>query len=262
MILINLLPHREERRAAPRRSPSSPAWAPRRSSAWPSSAAGTSVAAAAHLEPAAAQPVPAAPRSSKLEVADQGHRHAAGRDRGAEGAAEGGRRPADRPQRAGAPAQRAGEADARRHLHHVGQAGRPDARTLSGIAQTNERVSEFLRNTAYNSEWLVAARAGRDQGGVGADRHREQKRLFDFSVRLTRQASAGQACRRSRRAARFGASSRASAAPAEARPERAMATNAKSVNVDLNSVFEGAASQFRGLNPNEPGQWPMLPKAG
>src|SRR6185503_14751565 len=39
-----------------------------------------------------------------------------------------------------------------------------------------------------------------------------------------------------------------------------MATKSKTVNVDLNSVFEGAASQFRGLNPNEPGQWPMLPK--
>ena len=25
---------------------------------------------------------------------------------------------------------------------------------LSGVAQTNERVSEFLRNTAYNSVWL------------------------------------------------------------------------------------------------------------
>jgi type IV pilus assembly protein PilO len=34
----------------------------------------------------------------------------------------------------------------------------------------------------------------------------------------------------------------------------------KSINLDLNSVFEGAASQFRGLNPNEPGQWPVLPK--
>ena len=34
----------------------------------------------------------------------------------------------------------------------------------------------------------------------------------------------------------------------------------RGMNVDLNSVFEGAASQFRGLNPNEPGQWPMLPK--
>lgn len=34
----------------------------------------------------------------------------------------------------------------------------------------------------------------------------------------------------------------------------------KPINVDLNSVFESAASQFRGLNPNEPGQWPILPK--
>ena len=40
-----------------------------------------------------------------------------------------------------------------------------------------------------------------------------------------------------------------------------MATQTKALNVDLNSIFEGAASQFRGLNPNEPGQWPLLPKA-
>ena len=39
-----------------------------------------------------------------------------------------------------------------------------------------------------------------------------------------------------------------------------MATQAKSANIDLNSVFGVAVSQFRGLNPNEPGQWPMLPK--
>lgn len=39
-----------------------------------------------------------------------------------------------------------------------------------------------------------------------------------------------------------------------------MATKSAPINVDLNSVFEGAVSQFRSLNPNEPGQWPMLPK--
>jgi type IV pilus assembly protein PilO len=39
-----------------------------------------------------------------------------------------------------------------------------------------------------------------------------------------------------------------------------MASKAPPINVDLNSVFEGAVSQFRSLNPNEPGQWPMLPK--
>ena len=39
-----------------------------------------------------------------------------------------------------------------------------------------------------------------------------------------------------------------------------MATQNKTANLNLNSVFEGAASQFRGLNANEPGQWPLLPK--
>lgn len=38
-----------------------------------------------------------------------------------------------------------------------------------------------------------------------------------------------------------------------------MATASK-FNVDLNSVFAQAQQQFRGLNPNEPGQWPLLPK--
>jgi type IV pilus assembly protein PilO len=32
------------------------------------------------------------------------------------------------------------------------------------------------------------------------------------------------------------------------------------VNIDLNAWFADASEQFRGLNPNEPGQWPVLPK--
>ena len=39
-----------------------------------------------------------------------------------------------------------------------------------------------------------------------------------------------------------------------------MATKARPGSVDLNSVLDGAVSQFRGLNPQQPGQWPMLPK--
>ncbi len=39
-----------------------------------------------------------------------------------------------------------------------------------------------------------------------------------------------------------------------------MVTKRPSVNIDINAWFEGVAEQFRGLNPNEPGQWPMLPK--
>ncbi len=36
-----------------------------------------------------------------------------------------------------------------------------------------------------------------------------------------------------------------------------MATN---LNFDLNAWFADTQEQFRGLNPNEPGQWPVLPK--
>jgi type IV pilus assembly protein PilO len=39
-----------------------------------------------------------------------------------------------------------------------------------------------------------------------------------------------------------------------------MANKDSVASVDLNSVFGGAASQFRSLNPQEPGQWPVLPK--
>lgn len=59
--------------------------------------------------------------------------------------------------------------------------------TVSGIAQTNERVAEFLRNTANSSPWLekpelVEIKQSAQQTSAGA---RDQKRLFDFSVRLS-----------------------------------------------------------------------------
>lgn len=40
-----------------------------------------------------------------------------------------------------------------------------------------------------------------------------------------------------------------------------MATRSSSFAFDVNSAFERATNQFRGLNANEPGQWPTLPKA-
>ena len=56
---------------------------------------------------------------------------------------------------------------------------------ITGVAQTNERVSEFLRNTLYNSTWLekpdlVEIRAAAVPAGT-----RDQRRLFDFSMRVT-----------------------------------------------------------------------------
>jgi type IV pilus assembly protein PilN len=56
---------------------------------------------------------------------------------------------------------------------------------VAGIAQTQERISEFLRNTAYNSEWLVTPELIESKATVITGANREQKRLFDFSVRLT-----------------------------------------------------------------------------
>jgi type IV pilus assembly protein PilO len=36
--------------------------------------------------------------------------------------------------------------------------------------------------------------------------------------------------------------------------------SAQKLNIDLNSVLVQVQQQFSGLNPNEPGQWPTLPK--
>ncbi len=61
-----------------------------------------------------------------------------------------------------------------------------DKQTLnvSGIAQTQERVAEFLRNTAYSSEWLVKPELIESKATTLTGINKEQKRLFDFSVRL------------------------------------------------------------------------------
>jgi type IV pilus assembly protein PilN len=56
--------------------------------------------------------------------------------------------------------------------------------TVSGIAQTNERVSEFLRNTANNSEWLIKPELVEIRASTVQGANREQKRLFNFSVRV------------------------------------------------------------------------------
>jgi type IV pilus assembly protein PilN len=56
---------------------------------------------------------------------------------------------------------------------------------LSGIAQTNERVSELLRNTANNSEWLTRPELVEIKVATLQAANREQKRLYEFSVRVS-----------------------------------------------------------------------------
>lgn len=56
---------------------------------------------------------------------------------------------------------------------------------VTGIAQTNERVSEFLRNTAYHSTWLERPELIEIRAANVTTANREQKRLYDFSVKVT-----------------------------------------------------------------------------
>lgn len=57
--------------------------------------------------------------------------------------------------------------------------------TVAGIAQTNERVSEFLRNTQYNSKWLERPELVEIKAVNMQTTKSEQRRLFDFSMRVT-----------------------------------------------------------------------------
>jgi len=56
---------------------------------------------------------------------------------------------------------------------------------ITGIAQTNERVSEFLRNALYNSPWLERPDLVEIKAVTLSGPNREQRRLFDFSMRVT-----------------------------------------------------------------------------
>jgi len=56
--------------------------------------------------------------------------------------------------------------------------------TVNGVAQTQERISELLRNTAYNSSWLVKPELVESKATTVTGANREQKRLFDFSMRV------------------------------------------------------------------------------
>jgi len=52
--------------------------------------------------------------------------------------------------------------------------------SINGIAQTNERVSEFLRNTLYNSQWLERPELIEIKAASVQNR-----RVFDFAMRVT-----------------------------------------------------------------------------
>jgi type IV pilus assembly protein PilN len=76
------------------------------------------------------------------------------------------------------------------YLTSIRQTGQVVA--ITGVAQTNERVSEFLRNALYNSAWLERPELVEIKASNVSASTRDQRRLFDFSMRVTikRQQSA------------------------------------------------------------------------
>ena len=69
------------------------------------------------------------------------------------------------------------------YLTSIKQTGQTVA--INGVAQTNERVSEFLRNTLYNSPWLEQPELIEIKASNVTSANREQRRLYEFSMRVT-----------------------------------------------------------------------------
>lgn len=57
--------------------------------------------------------------------------------------------------------------------------------TISGIAQTNERVSEFLRNVSRSSEWLDKPDLIEVKLATVSTNTRDPRRLLDFSMKVS-----------------------------------------------------------------------------
>ncbi len=69
------------------------------------------------------------------------------------------------------------------YLTEIKQTG--DVVAIRGTAQTNERVSEFLRNTLYSSPWLEKPELVEIKAAAQVPGNRDQRRLFEFSMRVT-----------------------------------------------------------------------------
>ncbi len=69
------------------------------------------------------------------------------------------------------------------YLQSIKQAG--NLVSISGQAQTNERVSELLRNTSYNSTWLEKPELIEIKSGTTLGPNKEPRRVFDFLMRVS-----------------------------------------------------------------------------
>lgn len=56
--------------------------------------------------------------------------------------------------------------------------------TINGVAQSNDRVSELLRNFAYNTPWFAKPELLEIVSGTVTLGPRDQKRVYNFTVRV------------------------------------------------------------------------------
>ncbi len=119
--------------------------------------------------------------------------------------------------------------------------------TMQGMAQSNERVSEMLRNLADNTPWFSKPELVEIVATNVALTPRDQRRVASFNVRfrLMRTSEAQKAM--------DGAS-----AP-RAAGGMSMATR-KKTSVDFGALQDSLQRQFRNLDPKDPSLWPPLPR--
>jgi type IV pilus assembly protein PilN len=86
---------------------------------------------------------------------------------------------------------------------------------VNGVAQTNERVSEFIRNTLYNSPWLEKPELVEIKAAAATTANREQRRIFDFSMRVTLKRQQGNAAAAAAAAASAPTTTKPGPAPAK-----------------------------------------------
>ncbi|MBL8327549.1 MAG: PilN domain-containing protein [Rubrivivax sp.] len=100
------------------------------------------------------------------------------------------------------------------YLTSIKQAGQ--VVTVAGVAQTNERVSELLRNTSYNSPWLERPELVEIKAANVTTANKEQRRLYEFQMRLSIKRAQAPAAAASAASAPQAAASAAGARPAVA----------------------------------------------
>ncbi len=65
--------------------------------------------------------------------------------------------------------------------------------TLSGMAQSQERISELLRNASRDAQWLDQPKLGEIKLANVSTTARDAKRLFDFTMTVSVKGPAGEA---------------------------------------------------------------------